>query len=85
MAAAAGVGVVSGLLVREGAWARRAVGDTTYPPYWWAELAAGLVLLVGAAGWRLRSLPEIAVATALTTITAVVVAMMLDLDLIRFL
>jgi hypothetical protein len=42
---AVGAGVMSGVLVGEGAWALASVADTTYPPYWWAEIVVGLVLL----------------------------------------
>ena len=44
--AAAGVGVVSGILVGEGIYGLTQIADTTYPPYWWGEIVVGLILLI---------------------------------------
>jgi Family of unknown function (DUF6518) len=45
--AAIGTGVVSGVLIGEGIYGLRYIADTTYPPYWWVEIAVGVALL----GW----------------------------------
>ena len=44
--AATGVGVMSGILVGEGIYGLTQIADTTYPPYWWGEIAVGLILLI---------------------------------------
>ncbi len=44
--AAAGVGIVSGVLIGEGIYGLTQIADTTYPPYWWGEIVVGLILLV---------------------------------------
>jgi len=45
MLAAIGVAAMSGVLVGEGAYGLAFVADTTYPPYWWGSIVAGLALL----------------------------------------
>lgn len=58
---------MSGVLIGEGVYGLRYVADTTYPPFWWGELALGVTLLVvGAVRW-LDSLAAAAVA-ALTSL-----------------
>ena len=44
-----GIGVVSGVLIGEGVYGLTYIADTTYPPYWWVEIAVGVALL----GWVL--------------------------------
>ena len=44
-----GAGVVSGVLIGEGVYGLTSIADTTYPPYWWVEIAVGTALL----GWAL--------------------------------
>jgi hypothetical protein len=41
-----GIGLITGVLVGEGIHGLTAVADTTYPPYWIGEIAAGAVVLV---------------------------------------
>jgi hypothetical protein len=48
-----GVGVLPGVLVGEGAVSLLTVADTTWPPYWVAEVVLGVVLLVLLARGRL--------------------------------
>jgi hypothetical protein len=35
---------MSGVLIGEGAYGMTVIADPTYPPYWWAEAAVGVVL-----------------------------------------
>ena len=43
--AAIGIGVMSGVLIGEGVYGLTYIADTTYPPYWWVEIAVGAALL----------------------------------------
>ena len=43
--AAIGTGVMSGVLIGEGVYGLTYIADTTYPPYWWVEIAVGVALL----------------------------------------
>ncbi len=47
--AAIGTGVMSGVLIGEGVYGLTYIADTTYPPYWWVEIAVGVAVL----GWVL--------------------------------
>lgn len=66
--AAVGAGGMGGVLIGEGVYALATVADTTYPPYWWGEIVAGVVLLGVIAARRLRrplpALLSVAVAAA---------------------
>jgi hypothetical protein len=62
--AALGVGGMSGVLVGEGIYGLAYVADTTYPPYWWGEIAVGLALLCAIAALRLRRPRPIVLAAA---------------------
>lgn len=74
MLAAAGIGVPAGVLIGEGIYGLRYIADTTYPPYWWLEIAFGVALLCAVAVIRLRSLRLIALSlvAALTVAAAFV-------------
>jgi hypothetical protein len=76
---AVGAGVMSGVLVGEGAWALASVADTTYPPYWWAEIVVGLVLLTTLT----RRLPRrsVVLAAAVTAGVAVAFSAVYGMDL----
>ncbi|SDQ70555.1 DUF6518 family protein [Quadrisphaera sp. DSM 44207] len=65
--AALGAGGMSGVLVGEGAYGLRYVAATTYPPYWWASIAAGVVLLAVALAARLRR-PRVRAAAVLVAV-----------------
>ncbi len=68
--AALGSGAVSGVLVGEGVYGVTEISDTTYVPYWWCEIAVG-ILLLGVLAWaRLRRPPAVAVALAVAFTTA---------------
>ena len=67
--AATGVGLMSGILVGEGIYGLTQIADTTYVPYWWGEIAAGLLLLVVGAG-RLVGIRAIALSVGVTGLAA---------------
>ena len=79
---AVGAGVMSGVLVGEGVWALASVADTTYPPYWWAEIVVGLVLLAAVT----RRLPRASVVLAVVVTAGMAAALfaVYGLSLIRF-
>ncbi len=68
--AALGAGAVAGVLIGEGVYGLRYIADTTYPPYWWTEVAIGVVLLCAVAVHRLRHPRYV----GLSVVTAVTVA-----------
>ena len=78
---AVGAGVMSGVLVGEGVWALASVADTTYPPYWWAEIVVGLVLL--AAVTRRLTGASVVLAVVVTAGVAAAFFAVYGLDLIR--
>jgi uncharacterized protein DUF6518 len=69
--AAIGAGLVSGLLIGEGWYGLAVISGTTYPPYWWGEAAAGLVLLAMLSAFRLRRWSLVGLAVAMTAVVAV--------------
>lgn len=83
--AAAGAGGISGVLIGEGAYGLRYIADTTYPPYWWGELIAGLVLLALIAGLRLRTPTNIVAAVGLAALSAGAFVLLYSQDLIALL
>ena len=68
--AAAGVGAVSGVLIGEGIYGLTRIADTTSPPYWWAEIVVGLILLLAVAWRRLLGIRAVAVAGGVALVTA---------------
>ena len=66
-----GAGAVAGVLVGEGVYGLRYVADTTYPPFWAAEIGVGLIRLGAAVATRARSPRAVAVAAATTAVVAV--------------
>jgi hypothetical protein len=78
--AAGGAGAISGLLIGEGVYGLRVIGDTTYPPYWRGEIAVGAVLLALIIVVQLRSLRGAAQAVAWAAPVAAVVAVLLGAD-----
>ena len=47
--AALGAGVPAGVLIGEGVYGLRVISDTTFPPFWWTEIASGSC---SCASWR---------------------------------
>ncbi len=82
LVAAAACGVPVGLLVGEGAYGLAVIADTTYPPYWWAEVVSGVVLLAVLGAVRLRRPGALAAAVVAAAGMATVVFTLLDTDLL---
>lgn len=80
--AAAGAGVISGVLVGEGTYGLVVISETTSPAYWWAQIAVGTGVLFFVAARRLRRPGPIAVAAGTTALIAVAFACVYALDLI---
>lgn len=85
MRAATGAAAISGVLVGEGAYGLMFVADTTYPPYWWGSIVAGLLLLAWIASSRLLQPRPITVAVGLTGVVAGAFVLVFSQDLIVFL
>lgn len=68
--AALGSGAMSGVLIGEGVYGLRYIPDTTYPPYWWGQIAVGVLLLGVVAAGRLRRPQAALLALALAVVTA---------------
>ncbi|MBA3425053.1 MAG: hypothetical protein H0U04_11065 [Rubrobacter sp.] len=81
---ALGVGGVSGVLIGEGAYGLLFIADTTYPPYWWGEIFAGVVLLCWVATWRLRRLVPVALSAVVSIAIAAAFVGVYSGDLIAF-
>jgi hypothetical protein len=81
VAAAVGVGAISGVLIGEGVYGLAYISDTTYTPYWWVELAAGVALLALGGVSRLPQIPA-ATSAGVCAATAVAFVAVYSLDLI---
>ena len=68
--AALGAGGMGGVLVGEGIYGLAYIADTTYPPYWWGQIAVGVALLCAIAVGRLRSPPLVALSVAVGLVVA---------------
>jgi hypothetical protein len=68
--AALGAGGMGGVLVGEGVYGLAYIADTTYPPYWWGQIAVGVALLCAIAVGRLRSPPLVALSVAVGLVVA---------------
>ena len=68
--AALGAGGMGGVLVGEGVYGLAYIADTTYPPYWWGQIAVGVALLGAIAVGRLRSPPLVALSVAVGLVVA---------------
>jgi hypothetical protein len=66
-----GLGAMSGTLVGEGSYGLLIIANTTSPPFWIAEIATGVTLLVVVGSWRLANLRAGAVATLTTLVVAI--------------
>lgn len=69
--AAVGAGAMSGVLIGEGAYGLAYIADTTYPPYWWGSIIAGIVLFVVVAVTRLPDLQNRVLGLGISALTAV--------------
>lgn len=67
--AAAGAGVLAGILVGEGVYGLTVVAETTSPVYWWAVIALGAALVVATAV-RLRAVRPVLVLGVVTAVVA---------------
>lgn len=67
--AAAGAGVLAGILVGEGVYGLTVVAATTSPVYWWAVIGLGAALVLATA-IRLRSVRPVLVLVLVTAIVA---------------
>ncbi len=47
-----GAGALAGVLAAEGVYGLTAIGDTTAPEYWWAQIGAGVLALLVVAWWQ---------------------------------
>lgn len=80
--AAAGAGGLSGLLVGEGVFGLTEVAETTYPPYWWGEIAVGVGALLWIAVRRLRRPGPIGLALLVAVVVAAAFLLLYNLELI---
>jgi hypothetical protein len=85
MAAAAGIGMMSGVLIGEGAYGLAYIADTTYPPYWSGEIAVGVALLALVVLARLRRTRTGAAAVLATALTAIAFVLVYSQNLIALL
>lgn len=79
---ALGAGGITGLLIGEGVYGIRYISDSTYPPYWWAQIALAIVLLIWAAAQRLRQARLLALAVGVNLVVAALFVALFQLDLI---
>jgi hypothetical protein len=71
-----GAGAISGILAGEGIYGLGYIADTTYPQYWWCEVALSAPLLGATAAfyrWRARTAVEALVVAVLTAALFVMV------------
>jgi hypothetical protein len=79
------IGVISGILVGEGIYGLTVIADTTYTPYWWAELILGLLLVVWTVNKRPRRLHTTTIAVSFSALTAAAFVALYSLNLIAVL
>jgi hypothetical protein len=82
---AAGIGVMSGVLIGEGVYGLSTIADTTYPPYWIGQIAVGVVILASVAIQRPTQVRRVAVAVACSLLVAASFVAVYRLDLISLL
>lgn len=70
-AAALATGIPAGVLIGEGIYGLRVIAATTYPPYWWAQIILGVLLLTVIAATRLRKTSLAVLAIGSTAVIAV--------------
>ena len=82
---AAGIGVMSGILIGEGVYGLSTIADTTYPPYWRGQIVVGVVILASVAVQRPTQLRRVAVAVASSLLVAAAFVAVYRLNLISLL
>ena len=82
---AAGIGVISGILIGEGVYGLSTIADTTYPPYWRGQIVVGVLILASVAVRRPRQLRRVTVAVACSLLVAASFVAVYRLDLISLL
>ena len=70
MDAPVGAGAVAGLIIGEGIYGLTVISDTTSPPYWIAQLLAGVAFLAIAITRRARTVRALLVAALTSTVVA---------------
>ena len=83
--AALGIGAMGGVLVGEGIYGLAYIADTTFPPYWWGEIVAGLVLLLVVVLQRLQEWRVVALAVGVTVLVAGAFVVVYSQDLLALL
>ncbi len=79
---AAGIGVISGILIGEGVYGLSTIADTTYPPYWRGQIVVGVLILASVAVRRPRHLRRVTVAVVCSLLVAASFVAVYRLDLI---
>ena len=82
---AAGIGVISGILIGEGIYGLSTIADTTYPPYWSGQIVVGVAILASVAVQRPRQERRIAIAVACSLLVAASFVAVYRLSLISLL
>lgn len=82
---ACGAGLIGGLLIGEAVYGLVVIGDTTYPPYWWGQLAAGLFVLGGVTSARRLEGRVVLVALAVAAVVATAFFVVYRMNLIAYL
>lgn len=82
---AAGIGVMSGILIGEGVYGLSTIADTTYPPYWSGQIVVGVVVLASVTIHRRTQLSHVAVAVACSLLVAISFVAVYRLNLISLL
>jgi hypothetical protein len=82
---AAGIGVMSGILIGEGVYGLSTIADTTYPPYWRGQIIVGVVMLGYVAARRLRQPGSRGVAMLCSVVTAAAFVGVYSQDLVSIL
>lgn len=82
---ACGAGLIGGLLIGEAVYGLVVIGDTTHPPYWWGQLAAGLFVLGGVASARRLEGRVVLAALAVAAVVATAFFVVYRMNLIAFL
>ncbi len=82
---AVGVGVMSGVLIGESIYGLTFIAGTTYPPYWWGEVVAGVLLVVWIVSRGPDRLQSATVTVVLAALTAAAFLVVYSQDLIAVL
>lgn len=82
---ACGSGLVGGLLIGEAVYGLVVISDATHPPYWWGQLAAGLLVMGGVASARRLEGRVVLAAVAVAAVVATAFFVVYRMNLIKFL